>query len=295
MHAVISICQEHVQAFSLFNAAWLQLWQQLWARLEQCTATPAQRTAEAAALNLDPATLEPLEPLKEEASCQTNECLQSGICCGMPLYRNRPPCAKDSKPSSSSSSRRTGASSSRRADRGGDGSDVDDCRSSSGQGLEPCSKTQTAGVHRTGGIFTFYCIHGICYCFCMMPGAEGRNEAFSFLLKYFARPPQFLVYDHVCALEEYCQNRAPAHFAGSQGCIDNFHFSNHTACALAYSMAWTPELARANSQINEQANSALQSIKRACSSMTQANFMRTVRLWMHLWNEKKIQLLQVPE
>lgn len=151
-----------------------------------------------------------------------------------------------------------------------------------------CRHNMPAAGKRTGGIFTWYCQHGVCYAFYVIPHAEGRNEAFSFLTKYFKIAPRHVIYDFACALEEYCLNRAPHFFKETKFSIDNFHFQNHRACAQGYAMPWTRALRGINSQIAEQGNSALQRIKPATASMLQSNFMRTVRLFLHGWNTKKV-------
>ena len=42
----------------------------------------------------------------------------------------------------------------------------------------------------------------VCYGFFIIDRAEGRNEAFSFLTKYFTEAPEYVVYDFACALQE---------------------------------------------------------------------------------------------
>ena len=72
--------------------------------------------------------------------------------------------------------------------------------------------SRSRGSKRTGGIFVWFCKHGICYCFYIIPNAEGRDEAFSFLFKYFPVAPKVVVYEFACALQDYCMNRQPSHF-----------------------------------------------------------------------------------
>ena len=101
-------------------------------------------------------------------SSTTNKCLTSGICVGVSEVRSCPryPIHKDK--------------------------DVTECRQSFVSGSH--------GSQRTDGIFTWFCRHGICYGFYIIPNAEGRNEAFSFLLKHFKVAPKVVVYDFACAL-----------------------------------------------------------------------------------------------
>jgi hypothetical protein len=147
------------------------------------------------------------------------------------------------------------------------------------------------GSRRTGGIFTWFCQHGICYGFYVIPHAEGRNEAFSFLFKYFAVAPAVVVYDFSCALQEYCLNREPRHFRHTAFLIDRFHWRNHKTCARSYNLSIYPDFLCLNSEICEQVNSLLKKIKSSVSMMTQVNFMRCVRFFLEMNNDKKLKRL----
>ncbi len=125
-----------------------------------------------------------------------------------------------------------------------------------------------------------------------MPRAEGRNEAFSFLFKFFARAPRLVVYDFACALQEYCLNREPAFFANTVFMVDRFHWFNHTACARSYNLSLYSIFDGLNTQIAEQGNSALQAIKASVGQMKQRNFMWHLRLYMHFFNERKARQLR---
>ncbi len=105
--------------------------------------------------------------MESRPSSTSNACLQSGVCVGVAKVRARPAYAfeKDSCHSDDSTS----------------------CRHSFVSGSH--------GSRRTGGIFCWYCRHEICYGHYIMPNAEGRTEAFSFLYKYFAVAPKVVVYD----------------------------------------------------------------------------------------------------
>lgn len=83
------------------------------------------------------------------------------------------------------------------------------------------------GSHRTGGIFTFFCEHGICCAFFVIPKAEGRNEAFSYLTKYMKKAPEVIVYDFNCAEHDYILNREPAYYKNTLFVIDRLHIWNH--------------------------------------------------------------------
>lgn len=118
-------------------------------------------------------------------SSRTNECIETGVCVSANRVRDRPVCQLDQV----------------------------DCDSNG-----DCHYAFVSGSHasrRTGDILTWFCKHGICYAVFIIPHAEGRNEAFSFLYKYFVVPPKVIVYDFACALHDYCLNRQPEHFKDS--------------------------------------------------------------------------------
>ncbi|DBB13181.1 TPA: hypothetical protein ACH3X3_15247 [Trebouxia sp. C0006] len=120
----------------------------------------------------------------------------------------------------------------------------------------------------------WFCRHGICYAFYMLPNAEGRNEAFSFLLKYFKVAPKVIVYDFACALQEYCLNRQPEHFKEIKFVVDRFHWFNHVSYARSYQLSAYLQCSYLNSQIAEQCNSA--HTRMCVSQMKQITFMSGV-------------------
>jgi Kyakuja-Dileera-Zisupton transposase len=199
-------------------------------------------------------------------SASIDDCLNSGICCGLSRVRDRLPCAID------------------KAVRGGVVEGVSEsCRHSFTSG--------SGGSHRTGGVFTWFCKHGICYAFFILPNAEGRDEAYSFLVCYFRVAPKYIIYDFACSLQEYCLNRLPYFFKDTAFMVDNFHWHNHSACARSFNLSLYRSLGHINSQIAEQCNSALQKIKPCVSQMKQVAFMTTMRLFLDAWNRKKISAL----
>ena len=136
-----------------------------------------------------------------------------------------------------------------------------DCHSDDSTAFRHSFVNGSHGSRTTGGIFCWYCRHEICYGYYIMPNAEGRNEAFSFLYKYFAVAPKVVVYDFSCALQDYCLNRQPDHFIDTLFLVDKFHWFGQTACSRTYNLTQYPAYAGLNSQIAEQFNSALARIK----------------------------------
>ena len=144
-----------------------------------------------------------------------------------------------------------------------------------------------------GGIFTWFCKHMVCYAFFLIHGAEGRNQPFSFLTTHFQRAPRVVMYEFACALQEYCLNREPAFFRDTRFLVDKFHWYNHQACARSYNANLYDDASFLNTQIAEQCNSALIKIRASIGQMTQAHFMFTVRLFLDVWNCRKIKLVEL--
>jgi Kyakuja-Dileera-Zisupton transposase/CxC4 like cysteine cluster associated with KDZ transposases len=193
------------------------------------------------------------------SSSSSSECLRTGSCIGVPQVRHRLVYELDRS------------------------TEDYDCKHSFVSGSH--------GSRRTGGIFTWFCKHGVCYGFYIIPNAEGRNEAFSFLYKYFKVAPKVVVYDCACQLQDYCLNRQPAHFKHTTFLIDRLHWYNHTTCARSYNINLYRSHVALNTQIAEQVNSYLKRLKSSVSQMKQDNFMRCVRFSLEMWNERKVKML----
>ncbi|EFJ40079.1 hypothetical protein VOLCADRAFT_100152 [Volvox carteri f. nagariensis] len=121
--------------------------------------------------------------------------------------------------------------------------------------------------------------------------AEGRNEVYSWMVSYLEKAPDLVVYDFACNLHEYCMNRAPAFFQGTQFAVDRFHWGNHVSCSHAYNLSLFPGLSYINSEVAEQVNSELRPFKAMLSQMKQANFMACMRLALHHRNSARVDTL----
>ena len=153
--------------------------------------------------------------------------------------------------------------------------------------VPPCTKS-FPGVS-TGGwgyMFLFFCpIHGHCYGFHLVDGAEGRKDPFSALYKYKPTPPKEVFYDFACQFQEYSLNREPDFFKWVRVWHDLFHGCNHT-CVPCFKSDRIMGLSY-NTEICEQFNSYLQSIKFTGSHLSQINFMLFVQFMIFLWNRDK--------
>ena len=142
-----------------------------------------------------------------------------------------------------------------------------------------------------GYMFFWMCpVHGHCYGGHLINGAEGRKDPFSSLFKYFPTAPSYIFYDNACQLNEYCLNREPEFFRGSKFFHDVFHSYNHK-CAKTYRSRRVSHL-KVNSEICEQFNAKLQSLKYVGSHMRQDRFMFMVQDIAHTWNLSKTETFQ---
>ena len=138
-----------------------------------------------------------------------------------------------------------------------------------------------------GYMFLFFCpIHGHCYGFHLVDGAEGRKDPFSALYKYKPHAPKDIFYDFACQLNEYCLNREPAFFKWMRVWHDLFHGCNHI-CVPCFKSTRVLGLKHINSEICEQFNSYLQSIKYTGSHLSQTNFMLFSQFMVFAWNREK--------
>lgn len=183
------------------------------------------------------------------AASSLSDCLRTGVVCGLERRRDREATVMNGR---------------------GDGRGGDE-----GDG---CTHAFVAKGPRTGGIFTLFCEHGICYSFFILPKAEGRNELYSWMVSYLERAPEVVVYDFACSAHKYCTLRAPGFFKDTTWVVDRFHWKNHKSCSHAYDMSQYPWLDHVNSEIAEQVNSQLQAVKAAVSQMKQENYVKVLRL-----------------
>jgi hypothetical protein len=200
-----------------------------------------------------------LEPIPGvQASCH-GAYVETGICSGLPKIRERHPCEMD--------------------------------KSGEHQGSE-CRHGFPQGANHTGGVFTIFCKHGVCYAFFILPKAEGRDEVYSWIITHLAKAPKLIVYDFACALHAFFLNRAPAFVKFTQFCVDRIHWFNHRLCGSGYNLSLYPQHTGINSQIAEQGNSSLAQVEDAASCMNQKHFMQNLAFYLSCWNRGKLQRLQ---
>lgn len=175
-------------------------------------------------------------------------------------------------------------------------------------------------------LFTSMYNAGICYGFKVMRVRESPNTAFTLLLERFhtgrsllllmivplltprlpiLTAPENIIYDNSCNLHQYALNREPDTFKLSWFLVDRFHWPNHTGetafthwvmlnigyflivgCSIGYNLSCYPQFNSINSQMVEQANSALSRIKSSLSYMKKENFMAHCKLYLWYRNRK---------
>lgn len=245
-----------IPTFSMASKEWYGLMARLCDMGKKCVSVfPSSNSNQGQRIDGLP---QPDDAMEAQPSCLGAECLQTGIMSGLARVRPRLKCEADGNAKEAT------------------------CRDA-----PTCNHGFFAVGKRTGGIFAWFCEHGVCYAAYIIPNAEGRDEAYSFLTGYLRKAPEVVIYDYACNLHEYCLNRSPEYFKHTMFVIDNFHWGNHTSCCFGYSMKPYPCLAHINSQLAEQCNSALKKIKPALSFMIQRNFMASLRLYLHGWNMGK--------
>lgn len=136
--------------------------------------------------------------------------------------------------------------------------------------------------------FMFCPMHGHLYGFHMIFGHEGRKDPFNAIFKYKPTAPQEFVYDFACQLSEYCLNREPNFFCCTRFLHDLFHGITHV-CGKAFKSQRAPALRGLNTEICEQFNSHLQSVKYTGSHLSQVHSMFFTQFLGYLWNRDKTE------
>ena len=138
-------------------------------------------------------------------------------------------------------------------------------------------------------MFLWFCpMHGHSYGFHIIESGEGRKDVFSSLYKYIETPPKHIFYDNACQLNEYCLNREPDFFLDTQFWHDLFHSIGHI-CGFNFRSGRVLGLEGINTEICEQVNSFLQSIKYTSSHLTQEHFMFFVQFFLYILNKNKTE------
>lgn len=147
----------------------------------------------------------------------------------------------------------------------------------------------------TGGLMALWCPHLVCLGFHKMPRAEGRNDVFSALFKYWKTPPQVVIYDFACQLQPYCMTREPEFFKNTLFAIDEMHAKGHSSCSQACFvsnyMRVRGSIRNLNSSAAECSNSGLSRIRKSVSYMDQKHAICFTYVYLCIWNRKRERLM----
>ena len=164
---------------------------------------------------------------------------------------------------------------------------LDSVRSCSTASDDVCTKIYP-NVGNAGFSFSFFwlCpIHGHCYGGHLISGGEGKKDPFSSIMKYSPRAPDILFYDNACQFSEYSLNREPAFFRDTKFFHDVFHSYSHV-CQKSFRSRRIPHIL-VNTEICEQFNAKLRSLKHIGSRLRQDKFMFLLQIIVHYWNKGK--------
>ena len=155
---------------------------------------------------------------------------------------------------------------------------------------DPCNKYYpNVSFGGYGYMFLWFCpIHGHSYGFHLIDSGEGRKDPFSSLFKYMEEPPKHIFYDFACQLSEYCLNREPDFFKNTRFWHDLFHSIGHK-CGFNFKSGRIVGLEGINSQICEQVNSFLQSVKFTASHLSQEHFIFFMQFFLYILNKNKTE------
>ena len=130
--------------------------------------------------------------------------------------------------------------------------------------------------------------YGHCYGYHMIPEHEGRKDPACSAYSYLETAPEEMFYDFSCQLEEYALNREPGYWKNTRFFHDTFHGFCHK-CAIVYTSSRLKILHKANTEICEQTNAFLQTIKYSARAMSLTNFNHFLQFFMHKWSENKYE------
>ena len=140
-----------------------------------------------------------------------------------------------------------------------------------------------------------FCPHGYSYGGELMRNSESPRIPFEAFVQRFRHIPSYLVYDNACKLHLYALKREPKRFQNTRFLVDRLHYPRgHVACSLGYSMDTYPDdeyIKSINSQVNEQANSALRRLSTACAFMSPENVVQHIKVFLAIQNFLKSVLI----
>ena len=125
----------------------------------------------------------------------------------------------------------------------------------------------------------------------MLSSSEGRKDPMYSLYLYLKKPPDVIMYDNCCQLDEYTRNRESGFFKNTKFFHDVFHGFAHK-CPDNFRSSRLSQYKHIDSEICEQFNSFVQSLKKSSGQMSQTTFTFCLQHFIYVWNLKKRERLE---
>ena len=95
---------------------------------------------------------------------------------------------------------------------------------------DSCRKNAYRHPTLSPGVFTLFCMHGVCYGFEILKLCESPKHPFSIFKTRFWTPPKMIIYDNCYKLHAYCLANFQEHFGGNwleracskRSCLDSY-------------------------------------------------------------------------
>jgi hypothetical protein len=156
--------------------------------------------------------------------------------------------------------------------------------------------------HRTPGLMTGFCPHGVCVFLHLMQRFEGPTMLLKLLYEHYEEIPGTLVYDNCCNFSVTALKRLPTLFSTVEFYMDRTHQLGHVGCHSGYNirkydnkpiLAGAMTMRALNTQCCEQANSRLDTIEKQVGAMSEEHYMHFMKLFVHFMNKKKMENIAV--
>lgn len=140
---------------------------------------------------------------------------------------------------------------------------------------ESCNKNYKKKGTLAPGILWFFCgQHNKCVGFVVLESSESCKTVSEIIITRFEQPPDIIIYDNSCNLEQYVLNRWPNYFQNTTFYVDGFHYKSHKNCATTYdSGLHSSVISTINTSLVEQKNARIRHIKNTTPLMKARTFM----------------------
>lgn len=147
-----------------------------------------------------------------------------------------------------------------------------------------CTKIAKKPGTMAAGLLWYFCgTHNKCVGFSILNSAESCKIVSETIISRFDVPPEIIIYDNCCNLEEYILNRFPEYFKKTKFFVDGFHHKSHTNCANTYDSG-IHQFIKCNSSLVEQKNSKLRHLKDTTPFLKARTFFSKIVYAVHKIN-----------